>query len=374
MKKIEGVLPAIKVNWKTDKYKTMDHKEPGRSILLTNGANPSIHVSDYGENNAHAGCAPASSNTGNNIQIVESPLPRGRGRSREKRNSVGGGTSNTRSLSTRSISRSRIEDESYLKWTVLRRDPSERLHKDEENDRGESAIEDDDYDEDDVSDEEQISDIENDQEIDSELDYDLGARVLPNFSTSISNVLESNKPWTKKYLQTVDQKAEHAKIKLDDLPGGYMRAMSVVTRGKGGSSTHGSSYILYADLSSESMYALTYTLGAVVNSGDTLYVVHVESSTTETRLLQNIDKFTQQAAFLLDCSSGVVNDLSVVLLSLSHPYPKHLVNQMIHGLKPLLLVVSLSLVLTSLQNYVCNIPTLVVRKKLKRSKRRGIYE
>lgn len=301
-----------------------------------------------------------------------------RGRSRTKMRNTGGSHLSLSSSRSRSRASSRIRDEEFLKWTVLRRDPSMRLELDSATDRkGKGAELSDDEDseeldlEDDVSDEEQVTDVENDFDIDEEFNYDLGMKVLPNFVQSLNDVLDSSKPWIREFRATT----EEPEIQLATLAGGYKRAILPLTRGKG--ATTDRSYILYSDLTSESQYALTYVMGALVSNGDTLYVVHCDnqpSGDKDSKLRGDILTIRQNVEHMFDCTSAMIEDLDVIVLSLEHPYPKQLLTEMIHGLQPIALCCSLSMVLSTLQNYVCSVPTLVIRKKLKRAKKKGISE
>lgn len=117
-------------------------------------------------------------------------------------------------------------------------------------------------------------------------------------------------------------------------------------------------------------------MGAAVNQGDTVYIVHWEPSkpTDDSQMFANVARIRKHVMHLFDCVAGVLDDLDVVVLSLTHPYPNHLLNEMIHGLKPVALCCSLSVILSTLQNFVCSVPILAVRKKLKRAKRKGISE
>ncbi|CCD25342.1 Imp21p NDAI_0F00230 [Naumovozyma dairenensis CBS 421] len=330
---------------------------------------------------------------------------------------IGGSLSTSRSRS-RSRASSRIREEEFLKWTVLRQDPSMRLQnlneniakynkkkkknelkeqknlkkkrsetddeQTEEEEEEEEDVTDTDSDEDDEdddedesdeeSDEEQVSDIENDVEIDEAFNYDLGMKVLPNFCSSINDILDTAKPWIAKYEESIKGK-ENEGVNFTTLDGGYIRAMQLLTKGKGASMDFdpmkpaGRCYILYTDLSSESTYALTYMMGAVLNNGDTLYIVHWESSkvANEKLMQENVGRVRKHVMHMFDCVSAVIDDLDVIILSLTHPYPKHLLNEMIHGLKPVSIACSLTIILSTLQNFVCSVPTLVIRKKLKRS-------
>ena len=127
------------------------------------------------------------------------------------------------------------------------------------------------------------------------------------------------------------------------------------------------------------MYALAYILPALVNNGDTLYIVHWEGNSKhgdKDKMIANVARLRKHAMHLTDCISAVIDDLDLVILSVTHPYPKHFLNEMIYGLKPKALCCSLSVVLSpsGLQHYVCSIPMLVIRKKLKRLRRKGINE
>ncbi|CAI4064321.1 hypothetical protein SKDZ_09G0180 [Saccharomyces kudriavzevii ZP591] len=350
-----------------------------KSILLTKP--------DGTQSNLHR----TKTETPTTVEFDSEQMERGhreRGRSKKKRDERDSYASSLSRSRSRASSRSRVREEEFLKWTVLRQDPSMRLKvadaDSDEEEEGEGGDDDDDEDDnnnagDDMdeeeSDEEQVSDVENDAEIDEEFHYDLGMKVLPNFCTSINEVLESSKPWIAKYEISI-RGHENEGVSLEQLDGGYVRAMQLLTKGAGAEPGNQRSFILYTDLSSESTYALTYLMGAVVNQGDTLYILHWEPSkpTDDSQMFANVARIRKHVMHLFDCAAGVLDDLDVVVLSLTHPYPKHLLNEMIHGLKPVALCCSLSVILSTLQNFVCSVPILAVRKKLKRAKRKGISE
>ena len=404
-----------------------------------------------------------SGNTGTGVQFDSEDMERGRSRIKKRdrdrelygttgthvspsrgRGNGRGSKSRSRSRSrSRSLSTSRsrlsIKEEEFLKWTVLRQDPSIRLHNQglnpfdsdegvsEDSDEGEeegraitthrmrmkrvnrsvanSNSEDEsnsdesdndsesassEEEEEEESDEEQVSDVEDDTEIDAKFSYDLGVKILPNYCISINEILGTSKPWIEKYLKAHGgDEAIDRDIKVTSLPNGYIRGMTLLTKGNGAHSSAvdagsptvagrgGNTYILYMDLSSESIYALLYVMGTVITNGDTLYILHWESNSRhveESKIVKNINKLSKEVLHLFDCVSAVIDDLDVIILSLTHPYPKHLLSEMIYGLKPLLLCCSLSMSLSGLQNFVCSVPTLVIRKKLKRTKRKSLTE
>ena len=363
-----------------------------------------------------------------------------------RRGSGSGSRSFSRSRSrSRSRTASRIRDEEFLKWTVLRQDPSMRLHnykvkysntngisngkkkknknnnededeEEEEEDTEEEEEEEEDFDDtedeeedtedeedEEESDEEQVSDIENDNSINEQFNYDLGTKVLPNFCSSINDVLESSKPWIDKY-ESENANNNDSNINVSSLEGGYIRGVLTLNkRGPLNSNNNATatttttttsnintetiqnenmnddSYILYVDLTSESIYAITYVMGTLVKNGDTVYIVHWHSDSKDDfvkkeDIVKNIIKLRNHVLHLLDCVSATVDNLDVVILSLTHPYPKHLLNEMINGLQPLALCCSLSMTLSGLQNFVCSVPTFIIRKKLKRAKKKGIFD
>ncbi|SCU85663.1 LAFA_0D16996g1_1 [Lachancea sp. 'fantastica'] len=332
----------------------MESMEPKRSILLPSKAD--------------------NGGGGENIRILESEVPsRGeRGRTREKRGTTSNGTSRTRS---RTASRLRGGMQEYLKWTVLNHDPSERLSVGSGYGGTNSSD-----DEEDVSDEEQVSDVENELDIDAALGYDLGARVLPNFVSSLWDVLQAEKAWIAKYLAEIESSSEP--VQVDDLASGFARAIHVMHGSQAdkskddekAKSKKGSSYVLYLDLTTESFYALLYVFGAVLSSNDTLYVLHITPKVPHDRLQANVSRLKAQIAYVLDASAATLDSITVVVVSVSHPYPKHLLNETVLAVQPMALCVPLSLLLSSLQNYVCPIPTVVIRRKLKRSKKKGLTE
>ncbi|CCF57865.1 hypothetical protein KAFR_0D02180 [Kazachstania africana CBS 2517] len=380
-----------------------------KSILLTtpDGTQAPLHAVESRTTKDSSPSPKDESILHKNATEVQFNIDRGRSRLKKQRSNASTSQSFSRSRSrSKSFSRnsSKVREEEFLKWTVLRQDPSMRLFNAneklkkkegtydsdeiyssesvEDEDKGDDEDEDEDEESEDFeeeeSDEEQVSDIDNEVEIDEKLDFDLGMKVLPNFCVSINEVLESRKPWVQQYEKEIESVLPDETTKLDEIEDGYIRAIDLVTKGEGSSKNgDGQSYILFMDLSSESIYALTYVMGCVINNGDTLYIVNWESTLKhidETIIYNNLKRVKKMTLHLFDCISGVIDNLDVIIVSLTHPYPKHLLSEMIYGLKPMALCCSLSIMLSTLQNFVCSVPTLVVRRKLKRSKRRGLTD
>lgn len=377
---------------------------PGhKSILLTtpHGVQSQLHHEHSKDEQQGIPLRNTENQSNGGVQFDSEQLKRGRSRTKMRNGSSGTGNLSLSRSRSGSRASSRIRQEEFLKWTVLRRDPSMRLkltntkvkmdkaksgrHETDMSDSdGESDASDDDLDteeeeddsayQDDVSDEEQVTDADNDVEIDEEFHYDLGMKVLPNFVVSLNYVLDSNKQWVQKYEESI-KGHENDGVQKATLLGGYTRAMQKLTKGKG--STNDRSYILCADLTTESQYALTYVMGSVVCNGDTLYIIHWDNQThydIDSNLLDSVARIRKHVMHMFDCVSAVIDDLDVIILSLQHPYPKHLLNEMIYGLKPVALCCSLSMILSTLQNFVCSVPTLIIRKKLRRIKKKGINE
>lgn len=340
---------------------------PGhKSILLTGTDGTQVRLNSGGAAKSEGS---GSGQGSGGVQFDSEQLERGRSRTKA-RNGSGMNASTSRSRSRSRVS-SIIAEEEFLKWTVLRRDPSMRLQSslDSTSELGSDASDEEDSGDEELSDEEQVTDVDNDVDIDEEFDYDQGMKVLPNFVVSLNEVLESSRPWIREYL-AANQGRELEGVQETALAGGYRRAVALVSKGQGSTTTR--SYILYADLTSESNYALTYVMGTLIGNGDTLYIVHWDNQTTS--LSSNVATIRNHVLYMFDCVGAVVTDLDVVVLSLQHPFPKQLLTEMIYTLQPIALCCSLSMVLSSLQNFVCSVPTLVIRKKLKRSKKKGISE
>lgn len=128
-------------------------------------------------------------------------------------------------------------------------------------------------------------------------------------------------------------------------------------------------YLLYMDLTHESIVSLQYTIGTIVKSGDVLYIVNCVSDE------DNIDYYTKQSKRLSEAVKSALEqvkvdnfELHVVVESLKQNYPKHFVNELIKYLNPVLLITNNRLIHTDLGNYMSTIPLLVVKRVPKRRK------
>lgn len=324
----------------------------------------------------HSGYASTDpSNIGVTIKIEE-PTEQ-RGRLRNKNNDSLTYSCNRSKTKSRSISCARVIDQECLKWTILNRDPSERLHKQAPIIGGNSQVSDDENDDEEelISDEEVISDVDNNYDLDAELDYNLGARVLPNFASSIQQVVDSQPTWLAAH--RADPLAPRAKPDISVVNDSCKRAIAHIAHHSsslsGGVSPK--TFLCYLEdlnsSSAEKLYALTYTFGAVLASNDTFYIIiQCDANDVEAHL----ERVYEQVYFLLDCTSASLDHLDIVIVALHHQYPRHFLTEMIEAFQPAGLIVPLQIATDSLNNYVTFVPTLVVRKKLKRTKRRGICD
>lgn len=158
-----------------------------------------------------------------------------------------------------------------------------------------------------------------------------------------------------------------------DINGENLRVSGCITLGnfftKGLRHDTISSYLLYMDLSPESINSLQYTIGSVVKSGDVLYIINSISDE------DNIEFYKRQINRILDLVYkylALIADhkfkLHVVIETLNQGFPKHFLNELIKYLKPRLLIVCYKLVTSELNNYIPNIPILIVKRRAKRNK------
>lgn len=127
------------------------------------------------------------------------------------------------------------------------------------------------------------------------------------------------------------------------------------------------SYLLYMDLSPESVNSLQYTLGAVVKSGDVLYIIN---SVNDEDDIEFYKRQSQRLTDLIRIYLNLIQDpkfkLHVVIESLNQTYPKHFLNELIKYLKPRLLIVCYKLITSELNNYISNVPMMIVKRRAKR--------
>ncbi|CCH43035.1 hypothetical protein BN7_2582 [Wickerhamomyces ciferrii] len=138
---------------------------------------------------------------------------------------------------------------------------------------------------------------------------------------------------------------------------------------KGLTSSQIRSYLLYMDLSTESINSLQYTLGSVVKSGDVLYIINTVNDEDSIEFYQ---KQTEKLTSLVKTYMNLIADsnfkLHVVIESISQEYPKHFLNNLIKYLKPSLLIVCYRIIMNELSNYISNIPLMIIKRKAKRRK------
>ncbi|AMD23016.1 HHR247Wp [Eremothecium sinecaudum] len=334
------------------------NRNPQNSLGSSSGFPPPIHAPDR---------SPPSEAPALNVTIKIEEPPEQRGRSRNKLSNARSYSSSRSRTKSRSLGRPPLSEHENLKWTILAHDPSERLHQRSALTTSFAMDE-----EDPVSDEEQISDTD----LDADLDYDLGARVLPNFAKSIQHVLDSQPAWLAAHRASISP--QNSPLEVNTLNGTCKRAIKHIAHHRGSpppKESPGRSFLVYLEdlsfSSAEKLYALTYTFGAVIANYDTLYIlVQCDQDDVE----NHMSRVNEQVEFLLDCTSGVLDYLDVIIVTLHHQYPRHLLTEMIEAFRTVGVVVPLQIATGSLAGYVSSVPTLVVRKKLRRARRRGFHE
>lgn len=129
------------------------------------------------------------------------------------------------------------------------------------------------------------------------------------------------------------------------------------------------SYLLYMDLSPESINSLQYTLGSVVKSGDVVYIINSVNDETDIEFYKKqCEKVTNLATTYLNLIQDPKFKLHIVIECLHQEYPKHFLNELIKYLKPSLLIVCYRLILGELSNYISNIPLMIVKRRAKRKR------
>ncbi|ONH70105.1 Sugar utilization regulatory protein IMP2 [Cyberlindnera fabianii] len=127
--------------------------------------------------------------------------------------------------------------------------------------------------------------------------------------------------------------------------------------------------IVYNDGSVESMITLQYVIGAMVKSGDVLYVIHTAGSE-----FNDLNYYKRQCERIAsDCENylSLVHDkgfkLHVVIESSYRKFLKHFLNQLVKYLDPMFFAISSNTLLTNkeLKNYVTPCPFMVMKKKPK---------
>lgn len=150
-------------------------------------------------------------------------------------------------------------------------------------------------------------------------------------------------------------------------------------------------FLLCMDFSPESIFALEWCLGTVLVDGSVLFIVCVieetdnnhqlkgntlNESARETTRLNMLNRAKQQVLSLLKLTKLQIH---IVIETIHHPIPRHLILEFIDNLQPTLVVVGSKglsaikgVLLGSLSNYLVTkstVPVMVVREKLKKINR-----
>lgn len=167
----------------------------------------------------------------------------------------------------------------------------------------------------------------------------------------------------------------------------HLRCIRTVTRGKFFESLSGAekppSYLVCMDFSPESLYALEWCIGTVLQNNSVLFIVYVieEEHKVEKSILEReqirkegIERLTKTYLNLLRLTRLQIH---AVIEVIHHPIPRHLITEVIDHIQPNLVVVGSrgkhavsGALFGLLLNYLVTkstVPVMVVRRELKRT-------
>lgn len=141
------------------------------------------------------------------------------------------------------------------------------------------------------------------------------------------------------------------------------------------------SYLICMDFSAESLYALEWAIGSVLQNDSVVFIVYViegekeaNQAALEKARENGIEKLTKLYLDLIKLTKLTVH---AVIEVIHHPIPRHLITEIIDYIQPSLVVVGSrgknalqGVLLGSLSNYLVtksSVPVMVVRKELKRT-------
>lgn len=229
------------------------------------------------------------------------------------------------------------------------------------------------------SDEEKILDA-NDDMFKNQLKYNFTDLVMPNTDIPFKDVLEQCKEWINKYkaeynnqlepelLESIDHKTfcnntcEKLTLVLGDehseQPSIFHKTVEADELPK--------TYILQTDGSLET---IAYTITSLLKPKDQLYIVcHFEQSSL-VKLTQSLISTAQKVLSVFDHVNTSIDlkDVLVNITILKHHYPKHFLSGLIHAVRPVLLIVNMTIIKGWLNGFVCGVPLLVFKRESRTS-------
>jgi hypothetical protein len=129
-------------------------------------------------------------------------------------------------------------------------------------------------------------------------------------------------------------------------------------------------YIIYMDVGAESQMVLQYAIGAIVNSGDVVYVI--SSSEVKSHPLEHYKNECERLSESVKNCLNLIYDpefkLHVVMQSTYREYTKHFVNQLVKYLKPTLFIVAHELLVSTdkMSNYMTPCPMNIIKRRARR--------
>lgn len=225
------------------------------------------------------------------------------------------------------------------------------------------------------SDEEKILDA-NDEIFKNQLKYNFTDLVMPNTDMSFKDLLEHCKEWINKYRQDYNNQLEPELLEDIDHKMFCDNTCEKLTLVFGDENNNKNpffhrsvetnelhkTYILQTDGSLET---IAYVITTILKPQDQLYIVcHLEQATL-VKLTQLLISTAQKVLSVFDHVNTSI-DLNEVLINitiLKHHYPKHFLSGLIHAVRPVLVIVNMTILKGWLNGFVCGVPLLVFKRE-----------
>ncbi|KAK9461807.1 uncharacterized protein V1516DRAFT_265715 [Lipomyces oligophaga] len=222
--------------------------------------------------------------------------------------------------------------------------------------------------------------------------------VHPKTAFDLVDDANKNSPYTSDGEERIDiKKAMRLPIKVSDIESNREagRVLRTITRGyadefKDKENVKHRSYIVATDASSESMYALEWTVGTILRDGNLMYAVYAMEEPEEDKNnpidesvleQERIDAAKEVTAFIVKLLKKTLLQVECVVEVMHCKSPKHLLCDVIDYINPTMVILGSrgrsalkGVLLGSFSNYLVtksSVPVMVARKKLKKTKHRN---
>lgn len=225
------------------------------------------------------------------------------------------------------------------------------------------------------SDEEKILDA-NDDIFKNQLKYNFTDLVMPNTDMPFKSLLDHCKEWINKYKQDYNNQLEPQLLEEIDhkmFCDNTCEKLTLVLGDEENDKTAffhkfvetdelPKTYILQTDGSLET---IAYVITTILKPKDQLYIIcHLEQATL-VKLTQMLISIAQKVLSVFDHVNTSI-DLNEVLINitiLKHHYPKHFLSGLIHAVRPVLVIVNMTIIKGWLNGFVCGVPLLVFKRE-----------